>query len=81
MADPENGVPGMAEEPAQPPWQEEGEPANGNGIENPVPPGEEAHREIPDYRYCLKAPIFMGIEDVEQFIQEFSDVVAVTQGS
>jgi len=35
--------------------------------------GEEA------YRYCLKAPTFTGREDVEQFIQMFSDVIDITQ--
>jgi len=43
------------------------------------PRGKEAHRELPDYRYRLKAPVFTGNENMEQFIQEFSDVVAVTQ--
>jgi len=36
-------------------------------------PGEEA------YKYRLKAPVFTAIEDVEQFIREFSEVLAVTQ--
>jgi len=41
--------------------------------EGPTLPGEEA------YRYRLKAPAFTGLEDVEQFIQEFSEVIDVTQ--
>jgi len=41
------------------------------GEPNNVIPQEEANR------YCLKAPIFMGREDVEQFIQEFSDVTDI----
>jgi len=36
-------------------------------------PGEEP------YRYRLKAPVFTGSEDVEQFIQEFSEVIDITQ--
>jgi len=36
-------------------------------------PGEEA------YRYGLKAPVFTGLEDVEQFIQEFNKVMAILQ--
>jgi len=36
-------------------------------------PGEEA------YRYRLKAPVFTGLKDVEQFIQEFSEVIDITQ--
>jgi len=36
-------------------------------------PGEEA------YRYKLKAPTFTGQEDVEQFITEFSEVLAITK--
>jgi len=38
-----------------------------------VQPGEEA------YRYRLKAPVFTGLEDVEQFIQEFREVIDITQ--
>jgi len=38
-------------------------------------PGEEA------YRYRLKAPVFTGLEDVEQFIQEFSEVIDIIQWS
>jgi len=36
-------------------------------------PGEEA------YKYRLEAPVFTGLEDVEQFIREFNEVVAITQ--
>jgi len=35
--------------------------------------GEEA------YRYCLKAPTFTGSEDVEQFRQEFREVMEIAQ--
>jgi len=42
-------------------------------LERSIHPGEEA------YRYRLKVPVFTGLEDVEQFIQEFSNVIAITQ--
>jgi len=32
---------------------------------------------LPMDRYHLRAPIFSGEEDVEQFITEFSDVAAI----
>jgi len=32
---------------------------------------------LPMDRYHLRAPIFLGEEDVEQFITEFSDVTAI----
>jgi len=35
--------------------------------------GEEADR------YRLQAPIFTGLEDIEQFIQKFNDVIDITQ--
>jgi len=38
-----------------------------------IQPGEEA------YKYRLKAPVFTGLEDVEHFIQEFSEVINITQ--
>jgi len=38
-----------------------------------IEPWEEA------YRYRLKAPVCTGLEDVEQFIQEFSEVMEITQ--
>jgi len=41
--------------------------------------GEEAHRELPGDRYRLKAPVFTSNEDVEQCIQEFSDVAEFSQ--
>jgi len=47
-----------------------------NIVVNPeelMQPGEEA------YRHRLKAPVFTGLEDVEQFIQEFSEVIGITQ--
>jgi len=31
------------------------------------------------YRYRLKAPVFTGLEDVEQFIKQFSEVIDITQ--
>jgi len=40
-----------------------------------------AYVELPAHRYRLKAPTFTGNEDVEQFIQEFSDVADVAQWS
>jgi len=36
-------------------------------------PGEEA------YRYKLEAPTFTGVEDVEQFISEFNETLAISQ--
>jgi len=36
-----------------------------------IAPEEEA------YRYRLEAPVFTGLEDVEQFIQEFNKVIAI----
>jgi len=46
---------------------------------NPILRGEEADGELSGDRYYLKAPVFNGNEDVEQFIQEFSGVVIVSQ--
>jgi len=51
----------------------DGEPAYAVAKGGPVLQGEQA------YRYRLKASTFMGWENVEQFIQEFSDVVDITQ--
>jgi len=51
----------------------EGERANIIAPERLFQPEEEA------YRYKLEAPVFTGLEDVEQFIQEFSEVIAITQ--
>jgi len=36
-------------------------------------------RELNEDRYRLKAPTFLGKEAVEQFIQEFQDVMEVAQ--
>jgi len=36
-------------------------------------PGKETHK------YRLKVPTFAGIEDVEQFISEFNETLAITQ--
>jgi len=60
----------MAREPAR---HMEGEPDIAVASEGPVLQGEET------YRYHLKASTFTGLEDVEQFIQEFSDVIDITQ--
>jgi len=60
----------MAEGPAR---HIEGEPDIAVNPEAPVLQEEEA------YRYRLKAPVFTGLEDVEQFIQEFSEVIDITQ--
>jgi len=60
----------MAEGPAQ---RIEGELDITVAPEAPVLQEEEA------YRYRLKAPVFTGLEDVEQFIQEFSEVIDITQ--
>jgi len=60
----------MAEETAQ---RIEGERDIVIAPEGLTQPGEEA------YRYRLKAPVFTGLEDVEQFIQEFSEVIDITQ--
>jgi len=38
-----------------------------------------APRELNEDRYRLKAPTFTGEDEVEQFIQEFHDVMEVTQ--
>jgi len=48
---------------------------------NPVMEERRAPRELNEDRYWLKAPTFTGEEEVEQFIQEFSDVMEVTQWS
>jgi len=51
------------------PRQEPVEPvATDDGIGSPA---------LPMNRYHLRAPIFSGEEDVEQFITEFSDVAAI----
>jgi len=79
MSEHSHGVLAIAEKPAQPPQQDESEPINQIVLENPVLQGKEAHRKLFDYRYHLEAPVFTGNENLEQLIQEFSDVVAVTQ--
>jgi len=79
MAEPNREVPAVVEEPAQPLQQGDDEPVNNIVVANPRPRDEEAHRELPGNMYRLKAPVFTGNEDVEQFIQEFSDVAEVTQ--
>jgi len=60
----------MAREPAR---HMEGKPDIAVAPEGRVLQGTEA------YRYRLKAPTFTGLEDIEQFIQEFSDVIDITQ--
>jgi len=37
------------------------------------------HRELYEDRYRLKAPTFTGEEAVEQFIQEFQEVMEIAQ--
>lgn len=72
----------MAEEPAQLLQQEDSDPVRYNIHTNPVLRDKEAHKEFPGDRYRLKGtppPVLTGNEDGEQFIQEFSDVVEVTQ--
>jgi len=69
----------VVEELAQPPRQDEGEPADPIVLETSVRRGEEAHKGLSDDKYHLIAPVFTGNEDIEKFIQKFSDVVAVTQ--
>jgi len=44
-----------------------------------VAPEAPALQEEEAYRYCLKVPVFTGLKDVEQFIQEFSEVIDITQ--
>jgi len=61
-----------------PPQLAEGERDN-NVPMNPVIEKRRAPRELIEDRYRLKAPTFTGKEEVEQFIQEFSDVMEVTQ--
>jgi len=60
----------MANRPAQ---RIEGELDIAVAPEAPVLQEEEV------YRYRLKAPVFTGLEDVERFIQEFSEVIDITQ--
>jgi len=51
--------------------------------ELPIPPNEGEPAIIINmeevYRDKLNAPIFTGVEDVEQFIEEFTRVLDVTQ--
>jgi len=53
--------------------QREGEPDITIAPEGPALQGKEA------YRYHLKAPTFTGLEDVEQFFQEFKEVINLAQ--
>jgi len=70
----------MAGDDAEIPLQQiEGEHVDNN---IPVEPGAEervAYRVRDADRYRLKASTFTGEEEVEQFIQEFGDVIEVTQ--
>lgn len=79
MAEQNSGTPAVVEGLAQLLQQEAGEPVNNIILGNLVSRGNEAYRELPADRYRVKGPVFTGNEDVEQFIQKFSDVVEVTQ--
>jgi len=46
---------------------------------NPVKEERRVSRELNEHRYRLKALTFTGEEKVEQFIQEFNDVMEVTK--
>jgi len=48
-------------------------------IDVAVAPETPALQEEEAYRYRLKVPVFTGLKDVEQFIQEFSEVIDITQ--
>jgi len=67
------------EGPERPPQPVEGEPDDDIVLIKLLPEEREAHRERPSDRYRLKVRTFTGSEDVEQFIQMFSDVIDVTQ--
>jgi len=71
--------PAEGERLAEPPQPNEGEPAALDAHRNPITQGEEANRKLSGDKYRLKAPVFTGNEDVEQFIQEFGDVVGFSQ--
>jgi len=47
--------------------------------QNLILPDEEADRAPRGDRYRLKALVFSGKEDVEQFIMKFGDVAAIIQ--
>jgi len=61
---------------AEPPQRGEGEPTDRNVLGDSLQ--QEVHAEVSSDRHRLKASDFTGNEDIEQFIQEFSDV-AITQ--
>jgi len=56
----------------------EGECDNDAVFIDPAMEERRAPRELGADRYRLKAPTFTGEEEVEQFIQELSDVMEVT---
>jgi len=64
-----------------PPQQTEGEHEDNVAPINFVIEVEEtrAPKDLNKDRYRLKAPTFTGEEEVEQFMQEFSDLMEVTQ--
>jgi len=62
-----------------PPQPAEGEREDNVVLVNPVIEERRAPKEMNEDRYRLKAPTFTGEEEVEQFIEEFSDVMEVTQ--
>jgi len=58
----------------------EGEEDNvGINIEPVVEEEVRVHRECYEEKYRLKVPTFSGEEPVEQFVQEFQDVMEVAQ--
>jgi len=57
----------------------EGELDNDAVFIDPAMEEKRTPRELGADRYRLKAPTFTGKEEVEQFIQEFSGVMEVTQ--
>jgi len=78
MAAPNNRALTIVEEPVPPLQQDKGELTGQIVPKSPVPWDEEAHKGLSGDRYRLKTPVCTCTEDVEQFIQELSDVVAVT---
>jgi len=58
---------------------DEGMPVGLEVRNNLIPQGMEAHSELSGDRYGLNALILTSKEDVEEFDQEFSDVVAISR--
>jgi len=44
-----------------------------------IAPGKVFQPREEAYEYKLEAPTFTGVEDVEQFISEFNETLAITQ--